>query len=425
VVRFSPWKNTATHRVVALIWVALTACSEPDASTETWPAETLELLFSLSPPGPWPTSDGNEFADDLQAARLGRALFFDTGLSANGEIACASCHVPAQYFSDGRRRAIGLSTLRRNTPSVIGAGAVPFLYWDGRKDSLWSQALSPLEAADEHGLTRMGVARRIWAHHRAAYERVFGPLPDLEDPHRYPEAARPIPEQPTHPHHRAWFAMDADDRRTVERIFVHTGKALEAYQRRLLPGPAPFDRFVSAVRAGDPSGGGHLDETARRGLRAFLGPAGCVRCHSGPMFTDHEFHNLGLPPEIGISPDDPGRASGMARLLADEFRCGSPHDPRDCQHLRFIDPAHPDLAGAFRTPSLRNVAATPPYMHTGQLATLESVIAFYRTLPGAPAVGRRDPTLLPLSRNIATEAMVAFLRSLTGPLPDAEWLAPP
>jgi cytochrome c peroxidase len=68
---------------------------------------------------------------------------------------------------------------------------------------------------------------------------------------------------------------------------------------------------------------------------------------------------------------------------------------------------------------------TPPYMHTGQLATLESVITFYRTLPGTPAVGRRDPTLLPLNRNIATEAMVAFLRSLTGPLPDAEWLAPP
>jgi cytochrome c peroxidase len=399
------------------------ACSARVPLDGAWTPEELELILSLSPPAAPLLGPGNPVADDERTARLGQRLFFDATLSQDGTRSCASCHQPERYFTDGLALARGLRTLARNTPSILGASGFAFLTWDGRKDSLWSQALAPIEDAREQGLSRTAAARRLAEAYRPEYERLFGPLPPVEDTRRFPPGATPLggPEA-----RAAWEGMAEEDRLAVDRAFSNMGKALEAYQRRLWPGRAPFDRYVEALRGGDPAGGGHLSEEARRGLRLFLGQGRCVSCHHGPLLSDGQFHNLGLPLADPLAPPDEGRARGAREVKADPFRCGGPYSATaTCDELRFLDPSFEDFLGAFRTPSLRNVARTAPYMHAGQLRTLEEVLAFYRSLPGQPALGHRDPLLTQIPRTLPTRPLVAFLESLTGPLPPAEWLAPP
>ena len=453
----------------SLVLLAALGCAEPQLSA--WTPEERAILESLSLQSGWhprpgdasarehaaaerghrlrgglPPSPSNPWADDLAAAELGRRLFFDRGLSANGEIACATCHQPARWFSDGLPRAVGLAPGARHTQSLVGAAWFPFLGWDGRSDSVWARALGPLEDPREHGSTRAEVAAHIARAHRAEWEVVFGPLPPL--PARIP--ARPVPRAPSHPHHQAWARLSEAERGAVEEVFVRAGKALEAYVRRLEPQPSAFDRYVASLDAGEseaprslvsakpapPDDGraaprssparSELSPAALRGLRAFIGEAGCIACHHGPRFSDGEFHNLGLPAEIGASDRDPGRAAGLAELLESPFsQCGPHGDEAGCRRLRFAAKGLPEHAGALRTPSLRNVAETAPYMHHGGLASLERVVEHYRRLRDPPGAGARSAVLSRVPRSVATGDMVAFLRSLSGPLPEARWLEPP
>ena len=377
---------------LALTTTCELACSD---TRPNWSADELEIIVSLSPVGTPPPSPGNRFADDERAAELGRRLFFDTGLSRTNAVSCATCHRPQSYFTDGRPVAFGISEGTRNTPSLLGAAWFTHGGWDGHTDSLWAQSLSALASPAEHDISPREVRAHVESHHRDMYVSVFGAWPSERT------------------------AMDD------QQVFVNVGKALEAYVRHLLPGPAPFDEYVDALRAGDPSGGGHLSLAARRGLREFL-QSGCVSCHHGPLFTDDAFHNLGLPPSIGTSDLHPGRSHGARELHGSPYRCGTRFsDATRCDELRFLDPTFSDFEGAFKTPSLRNVAQTGPYMHTGQFESLEAVIEHYRHLPGAARVGRRDPQLRPLGRSISTHDLAAFLRTLTGSLPEERWLSPP
>jgi cytochrome c peroxidase len=391
-----------------------------------WTAEERALIASLSPIPPPPPSPTNRFADDPAAARLGQALFFDRRLSADGQVACASCHVPSRAFTDGLPLARGVGTTGRHAPSVLGAAHLPFLFWDGRKDSLWSQALGPLESPVEHAIARTDVAHAVAARYREAYERIFGPLPALADRRRFPAGARPAAGAPDQGA-RAWAAMAEADRDAVDRVFANVGKALEAYQRLLQPQPGPFDAYVAALRAGDPSGGGHLSPAALAGLAAFIGSAGCVNCHNGPLFTDKGFHNLGLPRPPGASGLDVGRTLGAAQVREDPFSCGGRFaDGEDCQELRFLDPRFEDFLGAFKTPSLRNVAETAPYLHDGRMASLREVLTFYRDRPGAAEIGHRDLILDTIAPDgVPVEALEAFLHTLSGDLPAAALRRPP
>lgn len=384
--------------------LALIACGGgPERSVDRWSPEERALLASLSPPAAPPPSPGNQYADDPAAAALGRRLFVDRRLSSDGTVSCADCHVPERGFTDGLPRAIGRGRGSRNTPGIVGAAHQTFYGWDGRWDSLWSQALAALEDPAEHGTTRTSVAIVIRDHHREAWEAAFGPLPDLG---ALP-AARPVPADPRHPHHQAWRALPADTRDDVDRIFVTAGKALEAWQRTLPIAPSPFDRYVQAVLSGDATGGGHLSASAEAGLRAFLGPGQCVHCHGGPLLSDRAFHVLGLPGSVG------GRDEGARLLLGSPFRCGTPaSDAEACPELEVLDPDLPAFVGAFRTPSLRGAASTAPYMHGGQLRTLEEVVDFYRELPGEPESGERDPLLQRIDPAVDTFALVDFLRAL-------------
>lgn len=390
----------------------------PVATDAAWtPAEVSRLAGMRLDPTPRPDPT-NRFADDPGAAAFGQALFFDPGLSPHG-ISCATCHRPDKGFADGLPLSRGVGTAARHTPSIVGSQYAPFLFWDGRADSLWMQALGPLENPDEMGSDRVFVVRQVTDRHRAAYEAIFGPLPALELPeHGRPDATDPVVVD-------AWQDLPDDARDGVNRVFANVGKAIAAYERRLVARDAPFDRYVDALVAGDPTGGGALDDAEIRGLRLFMRDGNCVSCHSGPQLTDRAFHNLGLA-EVGNGYDQ-GRTVGAMKLLASEFNCrGRYSDTQACEELQYLNPSFADFESAFKTPSLRNVAETAPYMHNGSMPDLQAVMRFYDELPGKPLKGHRELTLKPLNFTAEQDAdVVAFLEALTGdPLP-AELLKAP
>jgi cytochrome c peroxidase len=349
---------------------------------------------------------------------LGKALFEDPRLSANGQVSCASCHGAGNQFSDSLPLAQGIGTGLRRTMPIMGAMHAPFLFWDGRKDSLWSQALGPLEDAREQGGNRVGIAKLIASTYQPQYEKVFGALPAL---HPLPDAASPAGSAAEQ---EAWRRMTDSSRTQVNRIFANAGKAIAAFERTLGYGASRFDRYADAVAAADPYGQQVLSQQEVRGLRVFLTRGQCVTCHNGPLLTDHAFHNIGIPAS-GVP--DQGRQEGIRKLLRDEFNCLGPYSdarPEQCAELQFLTDEDSSQIGAFRTPGLRNVALRAPYMHAGQFKTLEEVIQHYRRAPKAAAGrseiasqnGRGAGSLRIRLGEADVQDLAAFLRTLTGPV---------
>jgi cytochrome c peroxidase len=295
-------------------------------------------------------------------------------------------------------------------PSV-GTAHSTWMFWDGRRDSQWAQALGPLESPVEHGGDRTQYAHVVAEIYRTEYEAVFGRLPSLAGlPHR----AGPVADASRHV---AWRRISTTRREGITRVYANIGKAIAAYERRLEFGPSRFDRYVAAVsshRPLTPESSLSRDELA--GLRIFVGKGNCTNCHNGPLLTDDHFHNTGVP-GVPTLPKDEGRASGVRQVLADEFNCLSHYSdarPEQCEELRFASDSGEELQRAYKTPSLRNAAERAPYMHAGQFATLEDVLRHYDRAPAAPA-GRSELKPLHLS---ATELaqLGAFLRTLSGPI---------
>lgn len=408
---------------IALLWIGR---EYGPAEAPRWTDAEVAAMSGLSLDGlsGLPDDSGNRVADDPRAARFGHALFFDARLSGTGTIACTTCHQPTRGFTDGLRKAQALGTTRRHTPSILGAAFSPWLYWDGRRDSLWAQALTPLEDADEHGGTRIAYARLIHDDpaYRPTYEALFGAMPDLSDRGRFPEAASPLG---TADERRAWTAMPAADRQAVDRVFSNIGKAIAAYERRLVHGPSRFDRYVSAVLEDDPAAREIFSTDEAQGLRLFLGKARCTECHNGPLLTNNEFHNTGILAAEDELPDR-GRIDGLTEARADPFNCrGEWNDDADpyCGELNFAREGV-ELIGAVRTPSLRNLDGTAPYMHKGQLASLEDVIEHYNEAPLAMIGHNEAEEPLSLSRREQRQ-LVAFLHTLASPPADPRWLDPP
>jgi cytochrome c peroxidase len=383
-------------------------------------AEELGVLDSVAPPEPT-----NAFADDAAAAVLGAKYFFDPAYSATGTVSCATCHDPATGFQDTRAAtSLGLAYTGRHAPTCLNAAMARnedddtnWQFWDGRMDSLWSQALGPPESAVEMGGTRAGIAFMIFDRYRDQHERVFGPLAELRDEEGealYPPAAMPGDA--------AWEAMTPDEQDVINAIYVQFGKAIDAYERVLVRANAPFDAWYEDVIVGDEESEA-LTPSQVRGLELFIGKANCIECHSGPNFTDQRFHNLGVRQEGQyVAAEDRGRAAGIEALSAGEWNCASKWsdhpDKSACAIVRLQ--GEPAAEGAFKTPSLRNVADTAPYMHTGRFATLDEVVRFYdRGGDEDGFEGRRDPAIVPLNLSEAEIAdLVAFLEALTGePLP--------
>jgi cytochrome c peroxidase len=379
-----------------------------------WTADeigTLRGLWLGSLP-PLPPDPSNAVADDPRAATLGHQLFFDTRLSSNGAVACASCHLPMQDFQDGLPLGQGIGTTNRRTMPIAGTAYSPWLFWDGRKDSQWAQALAPLESPVEHGGTRAQYAQLIVTYYRAEYEALFGPLPDLGDRMRFPLSAGPVDEPQAR---AAWEAMTPEDQQLITGIYVNLGKAIAAYERQLMSGPSRFDRYVEALIKGDTETVQTVltpDEAA--GARLFIGKANCTNCHSGPLLTNNDFHNTGVPAVPGL-PNDTGRAKGAQQVLQDEFNClsqWSDAQPDQCSELHFLKADGHELERQFKPPSLRDVAGRAPYMHAGQFTTLREVLEHYNRAPDAP-VGHSELEPLHLSPSELAQ-LEAFLGSLGG-----------
>jgi len=370
---------------------------------------TLSSLWIGSLPEP-PLDPSNRVADDPEAAALGEAIFFDRRFSANGRVSCATCHQPELAFTDGLARGEGIGEVPRSTMTVLGTAHSSWLFWDGRKDSQWAQALGPLENAAEHGGNRGMYAHLVAEHYRAAYESVFGPLPDLGDGGRFPAMAGPVSDPVASTN---WDAMLPADRDAVTAVYVNIGKAIAAFERGLMPGPSRFDRFVEALLAENRAGATALTDEEVAGLRLFIGPAGCTNCHSGPLLTNQGFHNTGVPPVPRREPDQ-GRSEGIGLVQHDEFNClgrWSDANSDDCVAIRFLRDDAEAFVGAFKPPSLRNIAETGPYMHAGQISSLIDVLRHYR---GAPAAAAGHSELEPLALTDEQLAQLeAFLRSLT------------
>jgi cytochrome c peroxidase len=394
--------------IIAIVWASSVACMS--ALGASWSTDQIEQLRDL-----WigeleatPADRSNRVADHPAAAALGERLFFDTRLSATGTVSCGTCHQPDREFQDDRALAVGVGVTSRRTMPVAGTAHSPFLFWDGRKDSQWAQALGPLESPVEHGGTRAQYALVVAEHYRADYEAIFGEIPDLTD---IPRVAGPVDDPAAS---SAWLALTDMQRDDVTAVFVSIGKAIAAYERRIQYGPSRFDAYVAGLLKSGRAPQGTLTSDEIAGLRLFIGRANCTQCHNGPLFSNQDFHNTGVP-AVATLPADTGRAAGAKAVIGDEFNCRSRWSDvpaGSCKELEFLSVDDHDDVRAFKVPSLRNVADRAPYLHAGQFASLAETLRHYNRAPAAPA-GHTELTPLRLSARELGQ-IEAFLRSLSG-----------
>lgn len=434
--------------VIACALATLTSCEDsptPHTPTDapapkplTVSAETASLILSLSPPPLPPADPTNRLSADPRAAHFGRFLFFDTALSGSGTMNCATCHKPELAFTDGLPVAEAASTGTRNTPSILNAAHYPWLNWDGSADTLWMQAARPLEAAHELNSTRTTVAKAIALdpERRAAYEAIFGKLPPASRFESMPDRATPSAEAGS-PDHNAWLTMPEPDRDLATQVFVNICKAIAAYEHRLTSRNSPFDRFANALATGDlqewaNQGNPGFGQTELAGFELFAGQADCIACHAGPFFSDFAFHSVRVAPTAGPPQIDPGRYDALGALVANPLNSAGPHsdDPQSPRASRLTYLTNPGTNwGRFRTPSLRNVAVTAPYMHAGQFESLDRVLDHYSTFEHALPPDHHDAqerllrplNLSPDQRN----AIIAFLHALTDIPSDPNLVTPP
>lgn len=430
------------HRFFLSAALLVAACGgPPDGFTQAeW-----DTVKTMSPLPAVPADPTNKYADDLPAARLGQVIFFEKAiagpigapdpnhggaLGAQGEVgkvACSDCHLPSYHYCDNRTTpnnlSLGANIGKRNSPSVLDVAYYDWFTWAGRLDTLWTQGASAIESPDMAG-NRCRLAHYLWDHQKDAYNAVFTdtPLPASLDG----SAASPIPSD-CKPNASGtlgdnWLSMSAADQQAVAQIQANVGKAIAAYERHLVSGPSPFDRYV----AGD---GKAMSDSAKRGLKLFIGKAFCVQCHSGPVFSDQQFHNLGVPQSgPGVPTTDTGRYDDIQPMQKNPFNGSSQFSDDQttgAAKIAGIAPQDSDM-GAFRTKDLRGVAGSAPYMHDGVFATLADVVEFYDQGGGANGfVGTKDVKIKALNLTDSEKAdLVAFLEALSGDDPPADWGAP-
>jgi cytochrome c peroxidase len=391
-------KRGAAAWLFAVVPAWLLAVGIALAAGDLTPQERA-LVLSLSPLQAPPPDPTNAVSGQCAAIDFGRNLFFDVRLSRHRNRSCASCHVPDEGFADGRAVAFAPRVLR-NTPSAWNVAYNRWFFWDGRADSLWAQTAGPIEAAAELNLDRVELARRIATEPDLAreYQVVFGPLPELDG------AAGAL-------------AAASARRSAATRVLANVAKAIAAFEETLVSRDAPFDRFVRVLRSGAAGGPDALPAAAVRGLKLFVGRGQCVQCHSGPNFSDGEFHDMrALAGDE--EPEDPGRYRGLELLEMNEFRADGPF--ADAAHAGGIAKLESVVRGEFtrgqfKTPSLRNVGERAAFLHHGRIASLKAAVGRYATLPAeVRADGRADPRVASIQISAAeVDDLVAFLHTLT------------
>jgi cytochrome c peroxidase len=340
--------------------------------------------------GPWPMPKvgdaGNELSGNRSAIELGKKLFFDPRLSVNKSVSCASCHDPKKAFSDGlavSKSLVPNNPLTRNSPSLLNSAHERWYGWDGAADSQWSQSLRPLFDVKEMGLSigKLNLIVREEKDIHLGYKTIF-------------------PDSSAH---------------SAEIVSVNVAKALGAYLATLYSGKSPFDRFRDSVARGDLAKASSYPIDAQRGLKIFVGKGQCGTCHAGPMFSNGEFGDTGIPFFIKPGVVDSGRHGGIEALRQSPYNllgAFSRADESTKQKTLYVDLQHRNF-GEFKVPSLRNVAKTAPYMHNGSLATLEAVVKHYSELNTDRLHADGDQILKPLKLSVREKSdLVAFLKSL-------------
>lgn len=414
---YRPVGTISAWQLFLIAIINLTAIGHSVAQELTWTNDELSAIKSFWLGHLPPAQDAsNRYLHNPTAAKLGKRFFEDKRFSADGKVACASCHLREYQFTDPAIRSSGLFATRRHAMTLIGAVYSPFQFWDGRVDSLWAQALAPLESAEEHGTDRTYVAHLVAQHYRQDYEQVFGALPNVD---QLPEHAGPVRDESAQEN---WQSMDVNDQQKVTRIFVNVGKAIAAFEATLLPKVSRFDLLAEHLiennnfddYKNEVSAALRLNQNELLGLKLFIGKAQCGRCHLGPLFTNNEFFNTGVPPTPHQA-FDAGRLAGAQQVKQSEFSCLSQYsdaDPGDCVELTHVRGEGEELVRAFKVPSLRNVAQRPPYMHTGLLTSLSDVLNHYNSAP-QPDVPVGHTELQPLNLNHQQlQHIEAFLHTL-------------
>ncbi len=338
--------------------------------------------------GPWPPAvtldPSNRVSGNANAIALGEVLFSDPVLSKDGAMSCSSCHQPGRDFTDGVARAEGRKTLDRNTQALWNLAGQRWFGWSGDSDSLWAQNLTPLLNPAEMGHDAHSVQSAfLESAHRPEYEVLFGDL-SLES------------------------ALETT---------VNVSKVLAAYIETLRSGKTSFDHFRDALAQGDMKMAAQYPEPAQRGLQIFIGRGNCAFCHSGPAFTNGEFHDAAVPYLLKQGRVDPGRAEGIDRLLGSPFTLNGDFtdDPRKSgawavRNVRF---QHGNF-GIFRVPTLRRAARTSPYMHDGSLPDLAAVVQHYDKIDMERLHSDGEAILRPLGLSDQdAENLEAFLKTLS------------
>ena len=384
-------------RSTAIKWFSLSmavlsfGCTEEEPFPNTGELHQLRGLHSMhSVPPEDPTNGLEDEAVQASALELGTRLFHDKGLSSCGSVSCASCHdgegltVPdatAQGCVEGQRTS-------RNPPTLLNVAYNTWFMWDGRADRLWSQAILPLTNPVEMASSPAIVRARLEEAYAGDYAAIFGTSP----------------------------TATGDD-----ALLANVGKLVAIYQRKLNRTRAPFDEsvrtFIDAAENGEAE-----KHPAYLGLKTFLRKGQCIACHKGPALTDGDFHN------IGVADDSEGRVGatdGIQHSLEWVWNAGGAFSdqPDGGAHNRLtnlgteLETNPVKFEGAFRTPSLRNVALTAPYMHTGRLNTLDDVVEFYNVGGDKDGTfaGTRTETIFALDLSDDEKAaLVALLESMTG-----------
>lgn len=322
------------------------------------PPITTSTSFSLGPVqvgklSAAPIPPGNPQSGDKIA--LGKKLYFDTRLSKDNTVSCATCHSPSMGWSDAGPTSTGINNQKggRRAPPVSNAAYNPLQFWDGRAPSLEEQAKGPIENPVEMGNTHQAMIQTVGGipGYREEFLAVFGTSPI-----------------------------------TIDQV----ADAIAAFERTVVTTDSPFDRYAE----GD---GGAMTRLEKQGLEIFNGKGHCSACHWGGHFSDGRFHNL------GVAQADPSKP--------DQGRYDVTHDPDDM--------------GAFKTPTVRDAALRPPYLHHGSEKTLEDVVRLYN-LGGGPDDANLDPLMVPLQLTEGEiKALVAFMtRAMTSVNPEVSNVKP-
>jgi len=372
-------------RIILLVLasaIALAAAlSLQAAEQDSWADRALERSRS-TPLGLPSVTHPTDNPPTQAKIELGRKLFFDRRLSHNNTMSCGMCHVPEQGFTSNELATpVGHEgkSVRRNSPTVLNVAYVDLLFHDGRDPALETQFVSPMTAVNEMANPSLGF--------------VVGRLAELED-------------------YTPLFQAAFGGGPSPDRI----GQALGAYQRTLLSGASRFDKWRYGAQQDA------LSDQEKQGFELFTGKADCASCHiigdRHALFSDGQFHDTGYGWQREQERQGKGPlievelAPGVTTLMEPDVLL-TIGDPPPSDLGRYEVTRDPEDRWRFRTPSLRNVALTAPYMHDGKLRSLTDVVAFYNK-GGAPHDGV-DPRIKPLGLTPAeAEALIAFLRSLTG-----------